>query len=226
MVLAVNSDYFLKQLYPVDLSNDEVLCSLWGTDCVLKYNLDELRLQRVNFRVPVFFFTTTLAMCPQRYTAEIGPVFTLLIILSCPKVYHRPDHPTRGPIVKYHENAAPKPKNICLYSTIYETALRGCGLCFCNFSTVKTTLVFTPSSIVLTSRAIETGLTGSRTQDNFSTFWPTNLFMNSRNRHATFCGNWYIRFRATGYANTHTITHDFNFIIRLAEIPGVARDSR
>jgi hypothetical protein len=32
MILTINSDYFLKQLQPVDLCNVEVLCFLCGTD--------------------------------------------------------------------------------------------------------------------------------------------------------------------------------------------------
>jgi hypothetical protein len=48
-ILNVNSsDYFLKQSQSVDLRNGEVLCFLCGTDWILKYYLDELRLQRVN----------------------------------------------------------------------------------------------------------------------------------------------------------------------------------
>jgi hypothetical protein len=48
MILRVNSEYFLKQRQPVDLCNGEVWCFLCGTDWILKYYLDELRLQRVN----------------------------------------------------------------------------------------------------------------------------------------------------------------------------------
>jgi hypothetical protein len=39
LVLGVNNDHYLK---PVDLCNGEVWYSLWGTDCILKYYLDEL----------------------------------------------------------------------------------------------------------------------------------------------------------------------------------------
>jgi hypothetical protein len=49
MILTVNSDYFFKQHQPVDLNNGEVLCFLCGTDCILKYYLDKIRLQRINF---------------------------------------------------------------------------------------------------------------------------------------------------------------------------------
>jgi hypothetical protein len=46
MILTVDSDYFLKQLQLLDLCNSEVWCSIWGTDWIIKYYLDELRLQR------------------------------------------------------------------------------------------------------------------------------------------------------------------------------------
>jgi hypothetical protein len=45
MILIVNRDYFLEQHQQIDLGNDEVLCFLWGTDWILKYHLDELRLE-------------------------------------------------------------------------------------------------------------------------------------------------------------------------------------
>jgi hypothetical protein len=44
MILDANNDYFLKQHRPVDLCNGEVLCFLYGTDWILKYYLDQLRL--------------------------------------------------------------------------------------------------------------------------------------------------------------------------------------
>jgi hypothetical protein len=47
MILSVNSDYFLKQGQPVDLCNGEELCFLCGTDWIIKYYVDELRLQGV-----------------------------------------------------------------------------------------------------------------------------------------------------------------------------------
>jgi hypothetical protein len=47
MILTVNSYYFLKQLQPIDLCNGEVLCFVCGTDWIIKYYLDELRLQKV-----------------------------------------------------------------------------------------------------------------------------------------------------------------------------------
>jgi len=37
MVLAVNSEYFLKQHQPVDHCNGEVWCSLWSKDWILKH---------------------------------------------------------------------------------------------------------------------------------------------------------------------------------------------
>jgi hypothetical protein len=41
-ILTVNSDYFLKQRYRIDLCNGEVRCLLRGTDWILKYYLDDL----------------------------------------------------------------------------------------------------------------------------------------------------------------------------------------
>jgi hypothetical protein len=38
-------DYFPEQHQPVDLCNGEVLCLLWGADCISTYALDELQLQ-------------------------------------------------------------------------------------------------------------------------------------------------------------------------------------
>jgi hypothetical protein len=46
-VLIVNSDCFPKQHQPIDRCHGDVLCFLCGTDWILKYYLDELRLQRV-----------------------------------------------------------------------------------------------------------------------------------------------------------------------------------
>jgi hypothetical protein len=48
MTLTLNFDYFPARNYAVDLCNDEVLCSVWGTVWIIKY-LDELRFQRVDF---------------------------------------------------------------------------------------------------------------------------------------------------------------------------------
>jgi hypothetical protein len=45
MSLSVKGDYFLKQCYEICPCNGDGLCSLWGTDWILKYSLDELRLQ-------------------------------------------------------------------------------------------------------------------------------------------------------------------------------------
>jgi hypothetical protein len=47
MILTVNSDYFLKQHSQINLCNGEELCFLCGADGILKYYLDELRLQIV-----------------------------------------------------------------------------------------------------------------------------------------------------------------------------------
>jgi hypothetical protein len=49
MILWINIDYFHKQHQPVDLCNGGVLCFLCGTDWIVKYYLDELRLQRINY---------------------------------------------------------------------------------------------------------------------------------------------------------------------------------
>jgi hypothetical protein len=56
MILSVNSYYFLKQRQPVDLCNGEVWCFLRGTDLILKYYLDELRLQGVNTKCRLIDF--------------------------------------------------------------------------------------------------------------------------------------------------------------------------
>jgi hypothetical protein len=48
MIISQSTDYFLKQRQSVDLCNGKVWCSLLGTDWILKYYLDELRLQRVD----------------------------------------------------------------------------------------------------------------------------------------------------------------------------------
>jgi hypothetical protein len=48
MFLTVNSDYVLKQRYPVDLCNGEELCFLCGTDWIRIYRADEIRFQRVS----------------------------------------------------------------------------------------------------------------------------------------------------------------------------------
>jgi hypothetical protein len=50
MILTVNGGYFLKQHQSVDLCNGEVLCFLCGTEWIIKYYLDEPRLQRVKLK--------------------------------------------------------------------------------------------------------------------------------------------------------------------------------
>jgi hypothetical protein len=50
VILSVNRDYLLNSI-PVDLCNGEVLCFLWGTDCIFQYcksssNAREASLQR------------------------------------------------------------------------------------------------------------------------------------------------------------------------------------
>jgi hypothetical protein len=61
-ILSVNSDYFLKQHQPVYLCNGEELCFLCGTDWILKYYLDELRLQRANNSVRFRTFWNLLSV--------------------------------------------------------------------------------------------------------------------------------------------------------------------
>jgi hypothetical protein len=52
LVLAVNSDYFIKQYYePVDFCNGA------GTNWFLNYRLDEIRLQRINESQFMFYIT-------------------------------------------------------------------------------------------------------------------------------------------------------------------------
>jgi hypothetical protein len=48
MILTLKSDWFLEQRWQIHVCNGDGLGSLWGTDWILKYYLDELRLQRVN----------------------------------------------------------------------------------------------------------------------------------------------------------------------------------
>jgi hypothetical protein len=46
--LILNTDYLFKQHLLLDICNGEVFCSLWSTDWILKYYLDEHQLQRVD----------------------------------------------------------------------------------------------------------------------------------------------------------------------------------
>jgi hypothetical protein len=62
MMQTINSDYFLKQRQPVDLCNGEVRCFLCGTDGILNYYSDELRLQRVNDAVISSDYSTPKAV--------------------------------------------------------------------------------------------------------------------------------------------------------------------
>jgi hypothetical protein len=48
MIPTVKTYHFLKHYKQTDLWNSEVLCFFCGTDWILKYYLDNLRLQRVN----------------------------------------------------------------------------------------------------------------------------------------------------------------------------------
>jgi hypothetical protein len=86
MILTVNSDYFLKQQKPVDLCNGEELCFLCGTDWILKYYSNKLRLQRVKHpamktrrggggggsRLSGFFRSAVVSLCyrNQRFMSE------------------------------------------------------------------------------------------------------------------------------------------------------------
>jgi hypothetical protein len=74
MILGLNSSLFFKQCQLLDLCNGEVGCSLWCTDWILKYYLDELRLQRVklwvypNCRMPGH--PTSIQVTPQNRILE------------------------------------------------------------------------------------------------------------------------------------------------------------
>jgi hypothetical protein len=84
MILGVNSVYFFKQHQPVELCNGEVWCSLWGTDWILKYYLDELKqvflvflcLQANAEMVPKFQVATACFSCRP-------PNFKLIKITPC-----------------------------------------------------------------------------------------------------------------------------------------------
>jgi hypothetical protein len=97
---------------------------------------------------------------------------------------------------------------LCLVSELQKTSslriesktiFRGSGLYFCNL--LFETNNFGPSAILLSCLVSElTGnaLRGNQTQDTFSEFWPSyDLFLVSRNKHAKFGANRYIRSRAT-----------------------------
>jgi hypothetical protein len=60
MIPTVNSDYFLKQHYRIDLCNGEVLRSIWGTDEILKCYLDKIRFQRVKHISELLFLLIAL----------------------------------------------------------------------------------------------------------------------------------------------------------------------
>jgi hypothetical protein len=44
VILSINRDYFLKQRQPPDVCSGQVLCFLCGTDWILKYYLEALRM--------------------------------------------------------------------------------------------------------------------------------------------------------------------------------------
>jgi hypothetical protein len=77
MVLAVNSDYFLKQRYSVDLYDSEVWCSLWGTDWILKIYLDQFRL---------WSFKETISALEMKYVYKYIFVFILNIAVPGDRV--------------------------------------------------------------------------------------------------------------------------------------------
>jgi hypothetical protein len=53
MVLTISSDYFLKQHWPVDICNGDVLCFLCGRNWIFKYYLDKLWLQMDSYHLLV-----------------------------------------------------------------------------------------------------------------------------------------------------------------------------
>jgi hypothetical protein len=59
MIVRINSDYFLKQRKPVDPCGGEELCFLCGTGWILKYYLDDFRLQKVDSIAPISNFRTS-----------------------------------------------------------------------------------------------------------------------------------------------------------------------
>jgi hypothetical protein len=70
--LKVNNDYFLRQRLPVDLCNGEELCFLCGTDWILKYYLDELRLQRVNVTVKLHLMAAFIDLKVSVFALELS----------------------------------------------------------------------------------------------------------------------------------------------------------
>jgi hypothetical protein len=70
VILTVNSDYFLKQHQSADLCNGDVCCSLWGTDWIIKYYLDQLRIQMVKLN-PLYKIFVTVIGCSLRSTDSI-----------------------------------------------------------------------------------------------------------------------------------------------------------
>jgi hypothetical protein len=52
-ILSVNMDYVLKQRQQIYVCNGDGVCSLWGTELILKYYLDKLRLQGVNYLISI-----------------------------------------------------------------------------------------------------------------------------------------------------------------------------
>jgi hypothetical protein len=74
MILSASSDYFLKHRQPVDLCNGEVLCFLCGTDWIIKYSLDELRLQ-----VALHAYHAALPMLTSKFRPKVAPHINIQI---------------------------------------------------------------------------------------------------------------------------------------------------
>jgi hypothetical protein len=78
MIFIVNTYYFLKRRQQVDLCNGEVWCFLCSTDLMLKYHLDELRLQRVKVPVTYFWF-----LPQKRNDARMRSTDLFFIVAAC-----------------------------------------------------------------------------------------------------------------------------------------------
>jgi hypothetical protein len=102
MSLGVKGDYFLKQCYEICPCNGDGLCSLWGTDWILKYSLDELRLQSYFYSSMKFsssvvlirwcYVCTYLSHVPSSYYEQVissmfGEDFWLQLIILIITIY-------------------------------------------------------------------------------------------------------------------------------------------
>jgi hypothetical protein len=73
----------------------------------------------------------------------------------------------------------------------------------------EATLVLAPCSIVLSFRATETTLNGTRTQNILGALSFLKPFLVSRHKHAKFCKHWFIPSRAMSertYTHTHNVS--------------------